>query len=275
MRIFVAIYLLTSLGPLIRFYKNEYFYYFLIAAIIDPMVVLSAKLIGIPSSVMQFYIIGNLLLALTLPKVALKYKVGLILFIAFYSLIDRSEVTTLVSAIFIMLFLLINFAYRLIQNVRIEGKLVLFLIPLSVLYFFAIILAYLYYANIYIVTLTFIPKLVFYSCLNILIAVFGPNKKINFTFGYDPTIKAKIVSELQIHVDEYDQLLDKGFSHREIQIYQLIRQGYSNKNIAEKFSIEKRTVESHLKNIKTKLGFESMTELRDFVKKSEHIEPAR
>lgn len=274
MRVFAAILFFSAIGPMIRFYKSSYFYFFFLAAIVDPLVLLAAKFYNPPNQQIQFYIIGNLLLALSLPNLSRKFKVGLILFILFYFIVERSEITSLMAAIFIMLFILIYFFYTCVQTIRREGKLVLFLVPLIVLYSSGIFWAYYYSADIFFVTQTINLKLMLYTFLNIIITIAGPNAKINFKFGYDPTIKAKIVNELQIHVDEYDQLLEKGFSHREIQIYQLLRQGRTNKEIADQFSIEKRTVESHLKNIKTKLGFESMTELRDFVKKSEQIEPA-
>lgn len=274
MRLFIAILFFAAIGPMIRFYKSSYFYFFFFAAIVDPLVLLAAKFSGPPNHQIQYYIIGNLLLALSLPNLSKKFKVGLILFILFYFFIERSEITSLIAAIFIMLFILVYFFYTCVQTIRREGKLVLFLVPLIILYSSGIFWAYYYSADIFFVTQTINIKLLLYTFLNILITIAGPNVKINFKFGYDPTIKAKIVNELQIHVDEYDQLLEKGFSHREIQIYQLLRQGRTNKEIANQFSIEKRTVESHLKNIKTKLGFESMAELRDFVKKSEQIEPA-
>lgn len=273
MRIFAAILFFSAIGPMIRFYKSSYFYFFFLASIVDPLILLASKFSSPPNNQIQFYIIGNLLLALSLPNLSKKFKVGLILFILFYFIIERSEITSLMAAIFIMLFILINFVYTCVQTIRREGKLILFLVPMILLYSSGIFWAYYYSADIFFVTQTINFKLMIYTLFNVLITIAGPNGKINFKYGYDPTIKAKIVNELQIHVDEYDQLLEKGFSHREIQIYQLLRQGRTNKEIADQFNIEKRTVESHLKNIKTKLGFESMAELRDFIKKSEQIEP--
>lgn len=273
MRILAAILFFSAIGPMIRFYKSSYFYFFFLAAIVDPLILLGSKFSDPPNQQIQFYIIGNLLLALSLPNLSKKFKVGLILFILFYFLIERSEITSLIAAIFVMLFILINFFYTCVQTIRREGKLVLFLVPLIILYSSGIFWAYYYSADIFFVTQTINFKLLLYTFLNIFITIVGPNAKINFKFGYDPAYKEKIAHELKIHVDEYDQLLGKGFSHREIQIYQLLLQGCTNKEIADKFSIEKRTVESHLKNIRNKLGFESMTELRDFIKKSEQIEP--
>ncbi len=219
----------------------------------------------------ESYLLGNLLIVLSIPRVSKKYKIGLILFIFLYSILERSDISSTVCMIFVMLFVLIHFANTLVQEIRIDGKLTLFLVPMIILYSIGIVLAYYFYADINLVQDTFIPKVILYTLLNLLVAIFGPDRKINFPFGYDPTIKTKMANDLDIHVDEYDNYLEKGLSHREIQIYHLMKKGMNNKEIAEKLNIEKKTVETHMQNMKVKFGFNSMTELRDFVKKADEI----
>ena len=271
MRIIYAFFLISSLGPLIRFRKNEYFYFFFFSLLTDSMVLLQMKFFRSSIYNIDFYILGNLLIVLSLPRISKKYKYGLILFILLYFIIERSDISGMVSMIFIMLFILIHFTNTLVQEIRIDGKIRLFLPFMMILYFVGIVLAYYFYADIKFVQIAFIPKIILYTLLYWLVIIFGPDRKINFTFGYDPTLKAKMANDLNIHVDEYDNYLAKGLSHREIQIYHLIKMGMNNKEIAEKLNIEKKTVETHMQNMKVKFGFNSMTELRDFVKKADGI----
>jgi DNA-binding CsgD family transcriptional regulator len=228
--------------------------------------IFNSSLYSIPA-----YLIGNLLIVLSLPRIKKKYKVGLILFILLYFVLERSDITSLISMIFIMLFILVYFTNTVVQEIKIDGKLTLFFIPLIILYFVGIVLAYYYYADINLVQDTFIPKIILYTLLFLSITIVGPDKKIDFTYGYDPSIKAKMANDLEIHVDEYDYYLKKGLSHREIQIYHLLKKGLNNKEIAEKLNIEKKTVETHLQNMKVKFGFTTMSELRDFAKKSDEL----
>lgn len=223
----------------------------------------------------EFYLLGNFLIVLSLPRVPKKFKYGLILFIFLYFIIERSEISGTVSMIFIMSFVLISFSHTLIQEIRLDGKLTLFLPGLILLYFVGIVLAYYYYADIILVQKTFLPKIILYTSIYWFVTIVGPVKKINFTFGYDPSIKAKMANDLEIHLDEYDDYLNRGLSHREIQIYLLIKKGLTNKEIAETLNIEKKTVETHMQNMKVKFGFSSMTELRDFVKKADEIDVSK
>lgn len=271
MRLFSAFFLISSLGPLIRFHKSEYFYFFFFSLFTDSMVLIQQRIFKSSLYIIEFYLLGNFLIALSLPGISKKYKYGLILFISIYFIIERSDITGTISIIFIMLFVFIYFTNRLIQEIRLDGKLTLFLIGLIILYFFGIILAYYYYADIVLVQKTFIPKMILYISIYWFITIIGPDRKINFTLGYDPNIKTKMAYDLEIHVDEYNSYLEKGLSHREIQIFHLIKNGLNNKEIAEKLNIEKKTVETHLRNMKTKFGFNTMTELREFANKSDVI----
>lgn len=271
MRIVSAIFLISSLGPLIRFRKSEYFYFFFFSLFTDSIVLLQQKFFRSSIYNIEFYLLGNLLIVLSLPGISKKFKYGLILFILLYFIIERSDISGTVSMIFIMTFVLISFTYTFVREIRIEGKLTLFLPGMILLYFVGIVLAYFYYTDIMLVQKTFIPKIILYTSIYWYVTIVGPDKKINFTFGYDPSIKAKMANDLEIHVEEYDSYLSKGLSHREIQIYLLIKKGLNNKEIAEKLNIEKKTVETHMQNMKAKFGFSSMTELRDFAKKAAEI----
>lgn len=271
MRILAAFFLLSSLGPLIRFRKNEFFYFFFFSLFTDSMVMIQQKMLNTSLYNTDFYLLGNFLIVLSLPRTQFKYKLGVIIFIVLYFILERSDVTALISTIFVMMFIFLYFVNALIREIRMDGKFTFFYLGVILIYFVGIVLSYLYYVDINLVVKTFIPKIIIYTSIYWFITIVGPDKKINFTFGYNPKIKEKMATELEIKVDEYDIFLEKGLSHREIQISQLIKKGLNNKEIAEKLNVEKKTVETHLRNMKIKFGFESMTELRDFLKKSAEL----
>ena len=50
-------------------------------------------------------------------------------------------------------------------------------------------------------------------------------------------------------------------TRRERQIAELVREGLSNKEIADRLVISRRTAEAHVENILTKLGFTSRTQV--------------
>jgi DNA-binding CsgD family transcriptional regulator len=56
-------------------------------------------------------------------------------------------------------------------------------------------------------------------------------------------------------------LLNKGFTKREIEIYQLLIQGFSNKEMSDKLFISLHTVKKHLKNIYKKMGMKNRLEI--------------
>ena len=56
-----------------------------------------------------------------------------------------------------------------------------------------------------------------------------------------------------------------GLTRRELEVARLIAEGKSNREIADAFVIAERTVEGHVSNILSKLGFRSRTQVSIWV----------
>jgi DNA-binding NarL/FixJ family response regulator len=59
-------------------------------------------------------------------------------------------------------------------------------------------------------------------------------------------------------------------SQRETDVARLVTEGLSNKEIGARLSISERTVESHVRNILTKLGFTSRTQVAGWMATQHH-----
>ncbi|MBM4171047.1 MAG: helix-turn-helix transcriptional regulator [Ignavibacteria bacterium] len=260
MRILIFIFFISSLGPFVRFYKHNLFYFFFISAIADPLVYFITSILGYTMLGGKIYLFANLMMLYSLPNIDFKYKFSFTVFILFYSIIARSEVTMLIIIIFIMVFTVSYFINELIKTIKNERNVTLFLVPLIVLYTTGIFLTYYYYANPNLVVHTINYKFVLYIILNILVTIWGPDKKfliINY-FPIRPPALIKKYSE--------NELILLGLSAREIEVYNFILRGFKNSEIADKMFVDKKTIESHLWHIKNKLAFKSVNELRKYLK---------
>ncbi len=269
MGILLAFLHISSLGPVIRFRKNPLFYFFYFSMLVDCVSLLIMIWFRIHSYSFEIYLIGNLILALSLPEVSKKLNYGLFLFIAFYFIINKTTLVSIIANILIILYISVYFINRLLSEIRVSGKISVFILFVIVLNLQSLITVFLFYFDIYLLTVYYNLKIVLIIFLNTSITICGPSKKVTFTYGYDPSIRDKAASELEIHVVEYGKYLDKGLTHREIQVFLLIKKGLTNTEIAEKLNIDKKTVESHLQHMKTKLGFTALQSMRGYLKGSD------
>jgi len=130
-----------------------------------------------------------------------------------------------------------------------------------------------YFYDIGVYVIWFMPS----SILNILIYVvniiYGPKKKITV-----PSLIRKFIAVENSGNNEFEtenkdsdgisqaNVIVESLTKREKEILELVKQGYTNKEMAEIVHLDKTTIESHLKNIKEKLGFKKMHELRKQIK---------
>lgn len=71
----------------------------------------------------------------------------------------------------------------------------------------------------------------------------------------------QLLDDLVNPVIEPLQHIQEIFSNREFEVYQLLGQGLSRKEVAAKLSISPNTVESHIERMRTKLNVQSSTQL--------------
>jgi DNA-binding CsgD family transcriptional regulator len=58
-----------------------------------------------------------------------------------------------------------------------------------------------------------------------------------------------------------DVLMQKGLSHREAEVVELVAQGLSNKEVADKLFVTEKTIKFHLTNIYKKMNVKSRAQL--------------
>ena len=88
------------------------------------------------------------------------------------------------------------------------------------------------------------------------------------------TMAPKVLSEHLQSMEQEDDLSSGGLSslsQREMEIFRLLADGYSIKEISHKLFISPKTVESHKYNIMAKLDLESMTDLTKLAIKNNMI----
>ena len=83
-----------------------------------------------------------------------------------------------------------------------------------------------------------------------------------------PTMAQKLVNGY-LKISDWEKQTDNILSPREKEIFFLIAEGYSLKNIAEKLVISPSTVYSHRSNLMAKLGLNSRHELVEYARRRE------
>lgn len=83
---------------------------------------------------------------------------------------------------------------------------------------------------------------------------------------------SRLIERLTISSHQPHDLVEK-LTQREIDLLQLVAEGYSNKALAQKFSISENTVKYHIKKIFQKLGVQNRTEAVAFAMRAGLIKP--
>lgn len=259
-RILYLINTIIPIGPLIRFRNHELRFFFFFTAVTDPLIVISSYFFNRPVIWIETYLVLNTILFFVLPKLKLKFKIGTLIVLVLFWFVDRSDVTLLIISFFLMLVIALYFAYRIYLNLKKTGYFFVYALPIVIMYLIGAATAYVYYSDIYLLTLTNTYRISIYILINLSILLAGPNFKI------------KLFESGQIlDFEEYERII-KRLSPAEQKIFTFIINGKSNIEIAELSHIDKKTVETHLYNMKERLGLKSVNDLRkiaDQIKKGE------
>lgn len=119
----------------------------------------------------------------------------------------------------------------------------------------------------------FLPLSVFNISIYAINIVYGPGKKIEVPSFIRKFLTVSNLENNKFETENGDSSttfqaypIIESLTKREKEILELVKQGYTNKEIAEKEHVGVTTIESHLRNIKEKLGFKKMHELRKHIK---------
>lgn len=249
-RILYLINTIIPIGPLIRFRNHELRFFFFFTAVTDPLIIISSFFFHRPLIWIETYLVMNTILFFVLPKLKLKLKIGAVIALFLFWFVDRSDVTLLIISFFLMLVIALYFAHQIYLNLRKTGHFFVYALPIVIMYLIGAATAYVYYSDIYLLTVTNTYRIAIYILINISIILAGPNFRI------------KLFETGQIlDNEEYERIL-KILSPAEQKIFTYIINGKSNLEIAELSHIDKKTVETHLYNMKERMGLKSVNDLR-------------
>ncbi len=268
----LLLYLIISYLQAYRFKGNKLFYYFFVAALWYPILVLLRKLI-----IVDYYVymsITSLVFMWCFPvklyvfKIVLSF-ITLMMLLRFEANFWVVAVLTELADIFSM-FAVLKFIK---EEIRSGDRISLFLIIVIVDLLLSAINTFFYFhaANIHLIW--FLPSAILNNIIYVVNVIYGPKKKIAMPSLIRKFLVVKnaesngFVAENKNSISalQIDPIIEP-LTKREKEILELIKQGYTNKEIAEKENVAVTTIESHLQNIKEKLGFKKMQGLRKYIK---------
>jgi DNA-binding CsgD family transcriptional regulator len=231
----------------------------MISAITDLLVYLIGYFAGASVTWLRTYLVMNTILFFLLPELKLKYKVGAVLFLVLYYVLERSDVTFYFIGIMLMAFIGVYFLIEFVKAIKNEGSLLVYPFLILLVYTIGSWSIHKYYSDIMWMMATFPYKIYTYTAINLLLTVLGPDLKIKLL-----TVQPKAAKEkAEITEDETLELLTK----REREIFLLLAQGYTNREIKESIYRSSKTIEAHLEHIKEKVGIAKITDLRKFARR--------
>ena len=282
-RIFFIIYLFAGYFAAIKFRKNKYFYYLYDLAAVDPLLYFVQKFIST-----DYYLYCTLASVLILWNVVgLDYKKKILATLGLAITLFHSNPSPLISLIVwetIFLLILFTFLEEFVRELRLQGEANIFLILLSLETLHNSIRVYLYIEKISFLMSFHLWLLSLNILILMLLTIIGPNAKTALSFLNYRRISINKLSNKVLYNTTGNILLnypvaidipnhtcgnesiknDQGLTRREKEVLSFLSKGLSNKEIANEIFVDKRTVENHLHNIKEKLGYTTMQELRKF-----------
>ncbi|MCX7797676.1 MAG: helix-turn-helix transcriptional regulator [Melioribacter sp.] len=267
-KILIIIGLIVWLLPIFRFRNDEMFYFFYIYAIADPILIITSLFVN--NNIFASYHVGiNLLLIFSLPKLNLKYKIGILLGSIIYLLIDIKDFKEMLLFNLLLTFITFYFINNIINDVLNKKDIKFYSLILITYFITQIITKFYYYKDI-----NFFLRLYNY-CLIInmvqftLITAIGPNLGFKLNLKWLERILPKKRTVVYTNGSSkltVEDLKKYGLTDREIEILKLISHGYTSKEIAEKLYLSKKTIDYYRSNIRAKLNLSKKSEIFRFLK---------
>lgn len=265
------------LTPIFRFRKHEMFYFFYIYAIADPILVIRMFILHNNNIFASYYIIVALLSIFALPRLNLKYKIGILLGSIIYLLIDIKEFKQMLLFNLLQTFIIFYLINNIINDVLNKRDIKFYSLVLITYLASNIVTKYYYYKDINLFLKLYNYNLTLNIIQFLLITTFGPNLgfKLNLRWIDKLLPKNKVVIYSNgINNLTIDDLKKYGLTDREIEILKLISRGYTSKEIAEKLYLSKKTIDYYRGNIRAKLNLSKKSEIIRFLKeKNLYFEP--
>jgi DNA-binding CsgD family transcriptional regulator len=267
-KLLTAISLIAWYLPVLSFRNNKkYLPYFVVNSLVDPIY------IGLHYTFhlgMYNYIpIALFFEAMTLPRIDAKSRTVsavILLLVAFTTgTSGYLELIICESALALMVYYLLKDSFLEIKN---DSAFKIFHLLLLIYFFRNGLMFYLYYIHQPVLINYYTVFLIIIIILPILIAYFGPEKKISIS---------KKVAELLLFIPEYRSEISvpempnkkngHGLTEREYEIFCLTLEGKTSREISEQLCISKKTVENHRVSIRQKLGIPKDVDFIEYCKK--------
>lgn len=240
--------LVINFGAFFRFRKTKYVYFFYVVSLIDPFYIIINSIFHINNTVI-YYSFANFCYYAAFPL--FENKIKIILFVPtiislFYYL--SNPLLTMMNVIVIqsamIIFLLGSIRLMIITHEKTE----IFKLLLIVSLFLNIVRSYFYYNSLNYLIQYFNEITIIDFVVTVLIIVVGPNYFLRVPKTHKPKEK-----------DSTNNLSD-----REIKIIEMISNGFTSKEIAEKLFLSKKTIDYYRSNIRAKLNVTKKSELINF-----------
>lgn len=268
--------MITGYLPVIRFRGHKYFTFFAINSLIDPLyafflfthVISNFYYIPFALSIIISFLPGKFREVRVLTGIT-----ALMLSLHFINDMIALRIIAAMLSTWILVFLINDIK----DVVKKETKLYMFIVLLALNILVHGLSTFIYFEYIGIYTKYYSSLLLFEITTFALIAWAGPKKYIKVSYkqkfetegvNHESLKKAENVdTNYTTNINSANNnVFHYKLTKKELEVFFYLCEGLTNKEIAKKLYVGKRTVESHLVHIKEKLGLQSIPGLRKFVK---------
>ncbi|MDH7603296.1 MAG: hypothetical protein QHH13_00180 [Melioribacter sp.] len=188
MRILVIMSIILCYFQAYRYRKHEMFYYFFILAASDPILIIRSLLLHNNNIWNSYYTVMTVFLIFSLPRLNIRYKIGILLGVIIYFFLDPRELKVFMVFNLLQLLIIGYFVNLIINDIWNKKEIKYYLLILVVYHSIFIISRYIYYTDITLHLKVYNYRLMFVNFLVLLNTVLGPEK------GF--VLKSKLIDKL-------------------------------------------------------------------------------